>query len=93
MTYTIKDVVKKTGLSIYTIRFYDKEEVLLQLERTASGKRLFQEQDIGWLELICCLKNSGRSLEKIKSFMTTCLAKNEKRNTYGTSSAYFKSNS
>lgn len=76
--YTIKDVAERTGLSIYTIRFYDREGLLPQLKRTASGKRLFEEQDICWLELINCLKNSGMSLDGIKTFMLTCLAGHEK---------------
>lgn len=73
MTYSIKQVSEKTGLSIYTLRYYDKEGLLPLVERTESGIRKFSENDIDWLGLICCLKNSGMSIEHIKEFMNLCL--------------------
>jgi DNA-binding transcriptional MerR regulator len=73
MEYTIKQVSEKTNLSIYTLRFYDKEGLLPLVSRTSTGIRKFTDNDIEWLNLICCLKNSGMSLEKIKEFMIFCL--------------------
>ncbi len=73
MNYSIKQVSEKTGLSIYTLRYYDKEGLLPLVERTESGIRKFSENDIDWLGLICCLKNSGMSIEHIKEFMHLCL--------------------
>ncbi|MDF2675715.1 MAG: transcriptional regulator, MerR family [Clostridiales bacterium] len=73
MSYTIKQVSEKTGLTIYTLRYYDKEGLLPLVERTESGIRKFSDNDIDWLGLICCLKNSGMSIEHIKEFMHLCL--------------------
>lgn len=71
--YTIKEASKRTGLSISTLRYYDKEGLIPQLERSQTNIRQYGERDIAWLELICCLKNSGMSIEKIKEFMYACL--------------------
>ncbi|MDF2871168.1 MAG: transcriptional regulator, MerR family [Anaerocolumna sp.] len=71
--YTIKQVSARTGLSIYTLRYYDKEGLLPLVKRTPSGIRKFSDDDIAWIGLICCLKNSGMSIEKIKEFMNLCL--------------------
>lgn len=71
--YTIKDAAARTGLSISALRYYDKEGLIPQLERSESGIRLYSERDMAWLGLICCLKNSGMSIEKIKEFMHACL--------------------
>lgn len=71
--YTIKEVSGRTGLSIYTLRYYDKEGLLPLVKRTPSGIRKFSDNDIAWLGLICCLKNSGMSIESIKEFMNLCL--------------------
>lgn len=71
--YTIKEVSDRTGLSIYTLRYYDKEGLLPLVKRTSSGIRKFSENDIAWLGLICCLKTSGMSIESIKEFMNLCL--------------------
>lgn len=77
MDYTIKQVSEKTGLSIYALRYYDKEGLLPLIKRSKSGIRKFSDNDIEWLGLICCLKNSGMSIEKIKEFMNLCLKGNE----------------
>lgn len=73
MEYTIKQVSEKSNLSIYTLRYYDKEGLLPLIKRTESGIRKFTDNDIEWIGLICCLKNSGMSIENIKEFMHCCL--------------------
>lgn len=73
MEYTIKKAAEKTNLSIYTIRYYDKEGLLPLIKRNESGIRKFTDNDIEWINLICCLKNSGMSIENIKKFMYCCL--------------------
>lgn len=73
MSYSIKEVSQKTGLSIHTIRYYDQEGLLPRLKRSSGGRRIFSDHDIAWLELICCLKNHGMPLETVKKFMTYCL--------------------
>lgn len=77
MEYTIKQVSEKTGLSIYALRYYDKEGLLPLVKRSQSGIRKFSDNDIDWLGLICCLKNSGMSIDNIKEFMNLCLRGNE----------------
>lgn len=73
MEYTIKQAAEKTGLTTHTIRYYDKEGLLPLVKRTKSGIRKFSENDISWIELICCLKNSGMRIEEIKEFMLLCI--------------------
>lgn len=77
MSYTIKQVSEKTGLTIYTLRYYDKEGLLPLVKRSKSGIRKFTDNDIEWIGLICCLKNSGMSILHIKEFMDLCLGGNE----------------
>ncbi|MBS9337278.1 MerR family transcriptional regulator [Fructobacillus parabroussonetiae] len=68
MKMTIGEVSKKSGLSISTIRYYDKEGLFPDLQRT-SGIRQFSEQEINALEVIECLKKSGLSILEIRQFM------------------------
>lgn len=77
MKYTIKQASEKTGLSEYTLRYYDKEGLLPLLSRTKSGIRKFSEIDIQWIGLISCLKNSGMSISEIKKFVILCLKGSE----------------
>lgn len=71
--YTIQEAAQRTCLTPSTLRYYDKEGLIPQLERSKSGIRLYRERDIAWLQLICCLKNSGMPIAKIKEFMQACL--------------------
>lgn len=73
MTYTIKDVAKKTGLSIFTLRFYDKEGLLPFVSRNKSGTRVFTESDINQILTICCLKNTGMQIKDIKRYIEYCM--------------------
>jgi DNA-binding transcriptional MerR regulator len=77
MSYTINQIAAKLGLSTSTLRYYDKEGLLPTLKRTETGIRIFGETDLQWLELICCLKNSGMSIAEIKHFMNLCLQKED----------------
>lgn len=73
MTYTIKDISKMFGLSIYTIRFYDKEGLLPFVLRNKSGNRVFTESDVSLFRTICCLKNTGMQLKDIKKYIDFCM--------------------
>lgn len=73
MTYSIKDVSQILGLSIYTIRFYDKEGLLPFVSRNKSGNREFTESDLNLFKVICCLKNSGMQIKDIKRYIDFCM--------------------
>lgn len=69
MEYTIKQAAQKMNLTAYTLRYYDKEGLLPFVARDSSGNRLFTDNDIEWLGLICCLKNTGMPIRQIKKFI------------------------
>lgn len=74
MTYSISEVSKRIGISIYTLRYYDKEGLMPYVDRTKSGTRVFKDSDFPWLEIINCLKQSGVPIKKIKEFVDWCMA-------------------
>ena len=71
--YTIKQISEKTKLTEHTLRYYDREGLIPFISRTSSGIRQFSEDDLEWIHLICCLRNSGMPLQEIKEFMQMCL--------------------
>lgn len=70
--YSIGEVSEMFGLTIPTLRFYDKEGLLLDLERDSSGIRKFNEKTMEALRVIECLKKSGMQIKEIKEFMHWC---------------------
>ena len=67
--YSIQDVSQKTGLSAHTLRYYEKEGLISGVERTAGGFRQYTDEDLEKLGLICCLKNTGMSIQEIARFV------------------------
>lgn len=56
--YTIGQISEMFQLPISTLRYYDKEGLFPDLERS-SGIRRFSEKEIEALRVIECLKNLG----------------------------------
>ena len=67
--YSIQDVSKKTGLTAHTLRYYEKEGLISGVERSQGGFRQYTDEDLERLGLICCLKNTGMSIQEIARFV------------------------
>ncbi|WP_368901852.1 MerR family transcriptional regulator [Oceanobacillus oncorhynchi] len=68
-TYSISEAAKELNLTVYTLRYYDKEGLMPFVERTASGTRVFKESDIQTLNVIEWLKDTGMPIKEIKTFI------------------------
>jgi DNA-binding transcriptional MerR regulator len=58
-SFQIGKVARATGVSVDTIRFYEKESLLREPERSEGGLRLYSAQDIENLHFIHKPRNSG----------------------------------
>ncbi|GGE31153.1 MerR family transcriptional regulator [Pullulanibacillus camelliae] len=67
--YTINEVAQICDLSAHTLRFYDKEGLLPFISRNKTGNRMFSEDDLEIVKLICCLKNTGMPIKDIKHYI------------------------
>ena len=66
----IGTAAKQTGLSIDTIRFYQKSGLLKPPARTAGGYRVFSETEIAELQFIARAQDLGFSLAEIKELLS-----------------------
>ncbi|WP_099205387.1 MerR family transcriptional regulator [Scatolibacter rhodanostii] len=73
MGYTVKAVAEKTNLSPHVLRYYEKEGLIPDIKRTESGIRHYSDEDLEWIGLICCLKNTGMSIKQIRDFVNLSL--------------------
>lgn len=69
--YTIGQISNMFNIPISTLRYYDKEGLFPNIERS-SGIRKFGEKEIEALRVIECLKKSGLEIKDIKQFMNWC---------------------
>ena len=65
---TLKDVAERTGISIYTLRFYAREGLFAGVHRDKNGTHIFAETDIETVYIIECLKKCGMSIREIRDF-------------------------
>ncbi len=66
----ISEVSKKYGLSIDTLRYYEKEGLIPPVRRSESGLRDYSEQDCGWVEFIKCMRAAGLSIDTLRQYIT-----------------------
>ena len=69
--YTIGQVAEMFGLPVSTLRYYDKQGLFPELERT-SGIRRFGDAELEALRVIECLKKAGMEIKDIRLFMEWC---------------------
>lgn len=66
--YTISALARKTGLSVHTLRYYEKAGIIRHVERTSSGRRIYGEDSVACLIGALCLKQARVTLAQIKEF-------------------------
>jgi len=64
--YSSGQFARLAGVTLKTIRFYDKKNILKPSYRNPSGARFYTEEDFAKLQQILLLKYLGLSLEDIK---------------------------
>ncbi|MGC0423286.1 MerR family transcriptional regulator [Embleya sp. AB8] len=64
---SIGEVAARTGLSIDTLRFYEREGILANpVRRGPGGRRIYAEHDIHWLNLCAILRASDMPIPAIR---------------------------
>jgi DNA-binding transcriptional MerR regulator len=66
-TYTPGQVAEKTGFSLDTLRYYERIG-LLSVARTPGGQRQYRDDDIGWLEILRCLRDTGMPIQQMRRY-------------------------
>jgi len=67
--FTVKQVSKIMGISPHTLRFYDKEGLLPNLTRNSNGHRFFSRNDLQWVFIIQCFRDTGMPLAEIREYV------------------------
>lgn len=67
--YTTGEMAKLCDVSVRTVQFYDSKDLLNPSELTEGGRRIYTDDDLKKLQLICMLKSLGLSLDAIKGIL------------------------
>ncbi|WP_344612069.1 MerR family transcriptional regulator [Dactylosporangium salmoneum] len=65
MTYTPREAVERTGFSLDTLRYYERIGLLDSVGRNAGGQRVFTDDDLTWLGILRCLRDTGMPIQRM----------------------------
>ncbi|MDD7391291.1 MAG: MerR family transcriptional regulator, partial [Fusobacteriaceae bacterium] len=52
-----------------TLRYYEKIGMIPPVKRTVGGIRNYQEEDIGWIQLVTCMRNAGLPIKVMIDYL------------------------
>ncbi|XRQ03426.1 MerR family transcriptional regulator [Actinomadura welshii] len=64
-SYSPAETSEKSGFSIDTLRYYEKIGLLPGIARNASGRRVFSDDDLHWLGMLRCLRETGMPIAEM----------------------------
>ena len=74
-TLSIADAARATGLTTHTLRYYERDGLLLEpVDRASSGHRRYSEQDLGWIVMVTKLRSTGMPIREVRAYAELCRA-------------------
>jgi len=68
-SFTLQEVVQRSGLSEHTLRYYERIGLLDRVKRESrSGHRRYTAQDVQNIEILACLRTIGMSIEDMRTY-------------------------
>lgn len=64
----IEEVTKIKKINKSTLRYYENEGIIPKVPRDISGRRVYTEESLEWIDFITSLKETGMPLAKIKEY-------------------------
>ena len=68
--YTTGELAKLCGVSVRTVQYYDSRNILIPSELSEGGRRLYSEEDLKRLRVICFLREIGISINGIGELLS-----------------------
>lgn len=65
--YTTGEIAKLCGVTVRTVQYYDTRGVLIPSELTEGGRRLYSEEDLQKMKIICFLRGLDFSIDNISA--------------------------
>ena len=67
--YTTGELAKLCGVTVRTVQYYDTRGILLPSELTEGGRRLYSEDDLKRMKVICFLRDLDISIDTISQIL------------------------
>ncbi len=68
-TLTIAEAAEETGLTTHTLRYYERDGLLLApVDRSSAGHRRYSDRDLTWIEMITRLRSTGMPMRDVRRY-------------------------
>ena len=71
--FSMKQACEQTNLPYETLKFYCNQGLIPNVKRNSNNYRIFDENDIAWINSLNCLRNCGMSISEMKYYIKLCL--------------------
>ncbi|MDE5598980.1 MAG: MerR family transcriptional regulator [Lachnospiraceae bacterium] len=68
--YTTGEIAKLCGVTVRTVQYYDTRGILVPTELTEGGRRLYSEDDLKRMRIICFLRDLGLPINSISQLLS-----------------------
>jgi len=65
---TIAQAASEAGVSVHTLRYYERAGLLTPIERNGSGHRRFSPQDVEWVVVCTKMRATGMPIRRIREY-------------------------
>jgi DNA-binding transcriptional MerR regulator len=66
---TIAEAARRTGVSVHTLRYYERAGLVISpVDRTSGGRRLYRELDLKWIIICTKLRATGMPIQGIRRY-------------------------
>jgi DNA-binding transcriptional MerR regulator len=66
---TIAEISELFGMTIDTLRYYERIGLIPPVKRSGGGTRIYSELDCRWIAYIKCMRNAGISIETLVEYV------------------------
>ena len=63
--YTTGELARLCGVSVRTVQYYDQRNILVPSQLSEGGRRLYSDDDLNRMKIICFLRDMGISINSI----------------------------
>ena len=65
---TIQQVAEQTGLSVHTLRYYERIGLIHPIERADNSHRRYSLDDVGWIDFLMKLRATGMTIQQMQAY-------------------------
>jgi DNA-binding transcriptional MerR regulator len=67
---SISEAAERTGLSTHTLRYYEREGLMLSgVDRASSTHRRYSDADITWVDFLTKLRSTAMPIAKVREYV------------------------